>query len=67
MIIMIKEFTVLTECELAKVDGGKRGPNCVGNFLGGLFAGAAAGVPLGPAGIVGGANLGMVGGALTCL
>ena len=49
------------------VDGGKRGPNCVGNFLGGLFAGAAAGVPLGPAGIVGGANLGMVGGALTCL
>ena len=61
---MMKEFTVLTECELAKVDGGKRGPNCVGNFLGGLFAG---GVPLGPAGIVGGANLGMVGGALTCL
>ena len=36
------------------------------NLLG-LFAGAAAGVPLGPAGIVGGANLGMVGGALTCL
>ena len=64
---MMKEFTVLTECELAKVDGGKRGPNCVGNFLGGLFAGAAAGVPLGPAGIVGGANLGMVGGALSCL
>ena len=56
---MMREFTVLTECELAKVDGGKRGPNCVGNFLGGLFAGAAAGVPLGPAGIVGG--------ALTCL
>ena len=64
---MMKEFTVLTECELAKVDGGKRGPNCVGIFLGGLFAGADAGVPLGPAGIVGGANLGMVGGALTCL
>ncbi|WOX37451.1 Blp family class II bacteriocin [Ligilactobacillus salivarius] len=64
---MNKEFTVLTEVELVKVDGGKRYPNCVGNFLGGLFAGAAAGVPLGPAGIVGGANLGMVGGALTCL
>ena len=64
---MMKEFTVLTECELAKVDGGKRGPNCVGNFLGDQFAGEAAGVPLGPAGIVGGANLGMVGGALTCL
>lgn len=29
---MMREFTVLTECELAKVDGGKRGPNCVGNF-----------------------------------
>lgn len=63
---MENKFETLTEKELMNVYGGKK-PSCVRNFLGGLATGALAGAPGGVAGVVVGANLGMVGGALSCL
>lgn len=60
---MENKFVTLTE-ELTLVYGGKGGKSCVNNFL---AAGAVAGVPGGIVGIIGGANLGMVGGAISCL
>ena len=57
--MMNKEFTVLTEVELIKVDGGKRYPNCTGKFLGGLAKGAALGaISGGVSGAVLGGNIG---------
>ena len=43
MIIMMKEFTVLTECELAKVDGGYTPKNCTMAVGGGMLSGAIRG------------------------
>ncbi|HAB49182.1 MAG TPA: bacteriocin [Lactobacillus sp.] len=63
---MENKFETLTEKELMNVYGGKK-PSCVRNFLGGLVKGALSGAPRGVAGVVVGANLGMVGGALSCL
>ncbi|WP_304652676.1 Blp family class II bacteriocin [uncultured Ligilactobacillus sp.] len=63
---MENKFETLTEKELMNVYGGKK-PSCVRNFLGGLAVGALRGAPGGVAGVVVGANLGMVGGALSCL
>lgn len=37
---MMKEFTVLTECELAKVDGGYTPKNCAIAVGGGMLSGA---------------------------
>lgn len=64
---MQTDFLVLTDEELLAVHGGKGRVNCLPKFLKGMARGAVYGIPLGAAGIVGGANLGMVGGALSCL
>ena len=37
---MMKEFTMLTECELAKVDGGYTPKNCAMAVGGGMLSGA---------------------------
>ena len=76
MIIMMKEFTVLTECELAKVDGGYTPKNCAiavgGGMLSGAIRGGMAGTVFGVgtsnlAGAFAGAHIGLVAGGLVCI
>ena len=57
MIIMMKEFTVLTECELAKVDGGYTPKNCTMAVGGGMLSGAIRGEMSGTVFGVGTGNL----------
>ena len=73
---MIKEFTVLTECELAKVDGGYTPKNCAiavgGGMLSGAIRGGMAGTVFGVgtgnlAGAFAGAHIGLVAGGLACI
>ncbi|MBZ4025777.1 bacteriocin class II family protein [Ligilactobacillus salivarius] len=40
---MMKEFTILTECELAKVDGGYTPKNCTMAVGSGMLSGAIRG------------------------
>mgnify|MGYP001624279737 CR=1 FL=1 len=67
---MMKEFTVLTECELAKVDGGKgsKGSSYVAGFASAAIAGTGLGVGTGNlAGAFAGAHIGLVAGGLACI
>ena len=73
---MMKEFTVLTECELAKVDGGYTPKNCAiavgGGMLSGAIRGGMAGTVFGVgtgnlAGAFAGAHIGLVAGGLACI
>ena len=57
---MMKEFTVLTECELAKVDGGYTPKNCAIAVGGGMLSAAIRG---GMAGTVFGVGTGNLTGA----
>ena len=76
MIIMMKEFTVLTECELAKVDGGYTPKNCAMAVGGGMLSGAIRGgmsvtvFGVGTGNLTGsfaGAHIGLVAGGLACI
>lgn len=73
---MMKEFTVLTECELAKVDGGYTPKNCAMAVGGGMLSGAIRGGMSGTVFRVGtgnltgafaGAHIGLVAGGLACI
>ena len=73
---MMKEFTVLTECELAKVDGGYTPKNCAiavgGGMLSGAIRGGMAGTVFGVgtgnlAGAFAGAHIGLVAGGLASI
>lgn len=71
---MMKEFTVLTECELAKVDGGYTPKNCAiavgGGMLSGAIRGGMAGTVFGVGNLAGafaGAHIGLVAGGLACI
>lgn len=73
---MMKEFTVLTECELAKVDGGYTPKNCAMAVGGGMLSGAIRGGMTGTvfgvgtgnlAGAFAGAHIGLVAGGLACI
>ena len=57
---MMKEFTILTECELAKVDGGYTPKNCAIAVGGGMLSGAIRG---GMSGTVFGVGTGNLAGA----
>ena len=76
MIIMMKEFTILTECELAKVDGGYTPKNCAmavgGGMLSGAIRGGMSGTVFGVgtgnlAGAFAGVHIGLVAGGLACI
>ena len=73
---MMKEFTILTECELAKVDGGYTPKNCAmavgGGMLSGAIRGGMSGTVFGVgtgnlAGAFAGAHIGLVAGGLACI
>ena len=73
---MMKEFTVLTECELAKVDGGYTPKNCAmavgGGMLSGAIRGGMSGTVFGVGtgnltGAFAGAHIGLVAGGLACI
>lgn len=76
IIMMNKKFTVLTEYELAKVDGGYTPKNCAiavgGGMLSGAIRGGMAGTVFGVgtgnlAGAFAGAHIGLVAGGLACI
>lgn len=64
---MKTQKVTLSRRQLTNIYGGKGRNNCLRSFVGGMISGAAAGSSLGVVGVVGGANLGMVGGAISCL
>ena len=73
---MMKEFTILTECELAKVDGGYTPKNCAmavgGGMLSGAIRGGMSGTVFGVgtgnlAGAFAGVHIGLVAGGLACI
>ena len=73
---MMKEFTILTECELAKVDGGYTPKNCAmavgGGMLSGAIRGGMSGTVFGVgtgnlAGAFAGAHIGLVAGGLASI
>ena len=73
---MMKEFTILTECEIAKVVGGYTPKNCAiavgGGMLSGAIRGGMSGTVFGVgtgnlAGAFAGAHIGLVAGGLACI
>ena len=73
---MMKEFTILTECELAKVDGGYTPKNCAmavgGGMLSGAIRGGMSGTVFGVGtgnltGAFAGAHIGLVAGGSACI